>query len=448
MSFLRRALVVAALACSGCALVLGLGDEPTGGADVPDGALGDGDVDPRDGGRGDGSLDGSAADGAGTLDPTFGDGGIIFVSGPAGGDRVALHGVTVRGSTIYVAGEVLYGDGRQAGLVAEYTAEGLPHPTDSMLLAPPTPNAELYAVAVTEDGPVTAVGRAQNATSPSAAYGVVRSGTMLVPINGSSLEDQGGAFTTTGVVVDGGLAGGYVGATAKAAIWDVSTFKPLPVPAEVADASAILDLKLQPGSLTALFLAEDVIDGAIVGRFKLANVTSDNTFGPGGRPRTLQRPGASTSPRAFDANDAGIFVLAQSIGKQASASAPHDAVVLALHTDGIDRLSSFGDAGEQVLDLGGEDVDPTDVAVDTSSRVLVCGTAIGPLVARGFVVRLGSDGRPDTSFGANGVFVLPQELHAEVAAVALLPGGGILVVGSVLTDDGSADRGFIVKVRP
>ncbi|WP_405821563.1 calcium-binding protein [Streptomyces sp. NBC_01390] len=105
-------------------------------------------------------------------------------------------------------------------------------------------------------------------------------------------------------------------------------------------------------------------------------------------------------------------------------------VVARYNADGsID--SSFGNDGRVFADIAGP-TEATDVAIDSNNRIVAAGYTGGEMA----VLRLTSDGIPDTTFGGDGTVTanpagpVPQE-GGDGRALALQPDGKIVVGGQV-----------------
>jgi uncharacterized delta-60 repeat protein len=104
----------------------------------------------------------------------------------------------------------------------------------------------------------------------------------------------------------------------------------------------------------------------------------------------------------------------------------------------LDR--GWGDAG--VATFGGDKRSfATAAALDSQGGVVAGGYL--PQERRGFVARLGPDGRPDVGFGENGFVILERPSMSSAWAVAVDEGGRVLLGGH--TDQGSA---AVVRFSP
>ncbi|MDX3751136.1 calcium-binding protein [Streptomyces sp. AK08-02] len=93
--------------------------------------------------------------------------------------------------------------------------------------------------------------------------------------------------------------------------------------------------------------------------------------------------------------------------------------------------STFGDGGRVFADIAGP-TEANDVAIDSNGRIVAAGYTGGEMA----VLRLNSDGTPDTTFGGDGTVTanpagpVPQE-GGDGRALALQPDGKIVVGGQV-----------------
>lgn len=144
----------------------------------------------------------------------------------------------------------------------------------------------------------------------------------------------------------------------------------------------------------------------------------------------------------------------------------------AIAADGA-PIAAFGDAGLAILTAGdphdrdGQRIEgtswmlvPNDAAVDADDRIVIGGYLNRAELlrpdpdARGAVMRMGADGRPDAGFGSDpdmpGVVVLPDLVpgtaEQRVEAVHLLDDGRILVAGTCTAF--GPTTGFVLRLLP
>jgi uncharacterized delta-60 repeat protein len=159
----------------------------------------------------------------------------------------------------------------------------------------------------------------------------------------------------------------------------------------------------------------------------------DATFGEGGVVRT-----------SFDSDHAaiGADLAVQPDGKiVVVGSRPGvGGVVLRYERDG-DLDPTFDDDGVVFLNLGYE-THLTDVAVQEDGKIAIAGIVglIDNDVLDLLVVRLGSNGSPDPTFGGDGIVSTPITEDSQASAIAIQPDGRVVLAGSVVS--GSVD--FVV----
>jgi hypothetical protein len=84
------------------------------------------------------------------------------------------------------------------------------------------------------------------------------------------------------------------------------------------------------------------------------------------------------------------------------------------------------------------------MAVAANGKIVLAGYAHGNPA----VVRLRPDGTPDSTFGSRGRAVVPRWLHGQATALALTPGGGVLVSGSCWRRGGPSDLRPLLRFGP
>jgi len=99
-------------------------------------------------------------------------------------------------------------------------------------------------------------------------------------------------------------------------------------------------------------------------------------------------------------------------------------VVVKLRSDGTPD-PAFGDGGLATVAIPGRGSGAFKIAVEPNGKIVLGGYALG----RPALARLYADGRPDRSFGTNGVAIAPGRLRGRVTALSLRPHGGIVVAG-------------------
>jgi uncharacterized delta-60 repeat protein len=196
----------------------------------------------------------------------------------------------------------------------------------------------------------------------------------------------------------------------------------------------------------------------------LARYTSsgsfDRSFGSGGVARS------PPIPTAQDTNSLGRAVAIQSNGKLVvvgSATDPTgayaDGLIVERYNSNGSLDASFGSGGVVTALTGQSFGDGYAVAIQPDGKIVAAGSATaagsGGVAPRAAVLRLNADGSLDTSFGAGGIDVLDFGAYSYARAVALQPGGQIVIAGSRgpgaqsataliarLTASGALDRSF------
>jgi uncharacterized delta-60 repeat protein len=165
-----------------------------------------------------------------------------------------------------------------------------------------------------------------------------------------------------------------------------------------------------------------------VARFN-ANGTLDTSFDADGR---ATKDLGTTTDQAFAmrlTSDGGI-VLAGKSGAD---------LALAKFTNAGAIDTSFGSAGVVKLDLAGTSDVANALAIQPDGKLLAAGAAGDATTGRNFaLVRLNSDGSPDTGFGTNGVVTddFSGDLD-EAFGVAMTPAGDIILSGRSTADSSS-----------
>src|SRR5688500_5228013 len=104
-----------------------------------------------------------------------------------------------------------------------------------------------------------------------------------------------------------------------------------------------------------------------------------------------------------------------------------------------DLDASFSGDGKHTIVLGGGlTLDASDVAVQSDGKTVIVGHLRGSSSAQFAVARLNVNGTPDISFGADGTGVVRTTIGPGIAlatAVAIAPGGNIIVAGTAEYDE-------------
>lgn len=174
----------------------------------------------------------------------------------------------------------------------------------------------------------------------------------------------------------------------------------------------------------------------------LANGELDTAFGEGGF--SYFRAGYEVVARAIVRNADGSLIVA---GDADATGAPLRVMLAKLLADGSPD-ASFGEAGFVVLPLGSGMDFATDLALDTSGRIITVGLSLD---ANGyfnsFILRLTPDGALDSTFSDDGKLFLTEFQTVDgLNKVVVTEDGAIYAAGEVQTDDGI--RTLLVKAAP
>lgn len=382
--------------CVGSACDGGAGE--SGSTDSPSG--GDGSVLP-DGGDADGAVPSSCGDGGapGTLDPSFGDGGMVWLK---------YAGSQASGVAVQSDGKLIVVGATQAGFaVIRLLPTGALDPSfgTNGLVTTSIGNTGFYsAVAVQGDGRIVATGGAQFNDNRSYDFAVAR------------------------YLADGGLDPSFGEA-------GVATTSFGPGPFQDDYPRSIL---VQPDGRILVGGYSETNSVTSTGNFALARYNDDGsldgTFGNGGKV-VIDVQATSDAPGVVALLPGGKIVVAGGTAETASASARFDVSAVRLNSDGsID--TSFADAGVLVTNFGTTANSPIRaIAPDTLGRAILVGrlpnAAVGPDFA---AVRIGSTGALDTSFGDGGV-VTTDLGSGESSQAALIQQDGRLVLAGTTGND-------------
>lgn len=356
----------------------------------------------------------------GALDPAFGGDGVVTTDLRGGGD--AISGLAVRADGAIVAGGTSHAPGTGNGpveprfAVARYTDDGALDPSygvggtvETDLAPEPGSREELTSIAVTPDGAVLAAGHVRrDGTTPHAVVVRHTPAGLIDPAFGTAgvVEvDQVPASEATGVVLQdddrvvlGGRAADH------------------PAPPTPAD---------PPGALGS---ATDWT-WALVGL--TADGRRDASFGDEGIARTPVGKGAHALVRAPD----GRLLMAgctcpEPVYRVGGEESPSRLVVARFLSSGdaepsgtVDRR--YGDGGLTSVQVGPAYSAARAAAVDGSGRLVMAGVSSRDVG----LARLVPDGSPDPSFGQGGTVTTPVGGKAEANAVLVQPDGRVVAGG-------------------
>ncbi len=162
----------------------------------------------------------------------------------------------------------------------------------------------------------------------------------------------------------------------------------------------------------------------------LGNGVLDTTFGGGD----------GIVPVGFDVAAVHALAGGATLVAGSSGGAAPDLVVAKLDAAGA-LDSGFGSAGLASVDAGGADT-ATALAIDDGGAIVVAGWSDAPTGIEVAVARLLPGGAPDPAFSGDGVVRLSLGGDAIGNDVAVLPEGGLVVVGG----DQAAERAFVLTL--
>jgi uncharacterized delta-60 repeat protein len=399
--------VVAALAC-GLAFACGDTDEPApeDAGTTPDAAVDSAGVDGStvDGASFDGGVvDGNLADGgdggdaetcpgpAGTLDPSFGDGGMVWLN--------------YRGAQAY-------------GLVTQ-------------------PDGKIVLVGATQAG--FAVFRLLPNGALDPTFGANGLASMLIGVTGNFvsvvLQPDGKIVAAGGAVFSGGrgydfvvaryLANGTLDPSFGEAGIATAGFGPGPFQDDYGRSVSVLpDGRIVVGGFTETNGTRPTENFAVA-MFN-ADGSLDSTFGTGGKV-TIDVRGTPDSPGVIQALAGGKVAIAGGTAETTSVSSQFNASAVRLNADGT-KDTSFGDGGISLPSIGsGVHSLVFDVKIDGSGRLLLSGLHNADFG----VYRLTPSGQLDPSFGEGGVVATDFGSRSDtVFSILLQPDGKIVAVGT------------------
>ena len=341
----------------------------------------------------------------GTLDNTFGTGGIVTLD-VSGGSNDYANGVAIQSDGKIVVAGGTDATGNTDVLLARYTTSGTldtTFDTDGIVTSNVggTINDYASAVALQPDGKIVVAGTIQAATND-------------VLVNRYEANGTRDTFTSRDI-------GGRDGASS---------------------------ISLQSDGKILIAGWTDVLgnDDVLVARLDSA-LDLDATFGTGGIVKT-DIGGDDDSAYGIAVSPSGqVYVVADTV----SATSDDVGVVGYTSTGALD--TDFDTDGKLVTDAGGHDEDASAIAMQSDGKMLVAGYVFDSVSKDDILLaRYDSQGRLDATFGTNGVSIININGASFDWAndVAVQPDGKIVVVGGSGNDllilrrlaDGSADTAF------
>jgi uncharacterized delta-60 repeat protein len=343
-------------------------------------------------------------DAAGTLDASFGDGGIATIDLGGADDEASDAAIAGDGSVVVVGRSDAAGPSRPDIAIVRVALDGLPDPgfgTDGIVRTDVLGGWDQgNAVAVQPDGRIVVVGSA------------VRAGIDgdLVLVRYEPDGSQDGSFGSGGIMTA-----------------DLGTR---------ADDGRALAL-LPDGRIVVAGIAEE--DLALVRC--LPDGTLDPAFGTGGM--TITDLGSDDVADAVALGPDGAILVA---GTTIGAGGDRDLLLARYTADGT-LDPSFGRGGILTTDLGDGDDFGESLVVDADGRIVVAGRATSPTILDLALERVRPDGTLDDGFGAHGTLVVDFHGAGDLGQdVALDDQGRIVAVGS--TADGAATEFALVRATP
>lgn len=400
--------VVAALAC-GLAFACGDTDEtaPEDGGNNPD-ATADAtsaDSSTGDGSSVDGGLDGTLSDGgdggdaetcpgpAGSLDPTFGDGGMVWLK-YRGAQSFAL--------APQPDGKVVVAGGTQAGFaVLRLLPNGALDPTfgtDGLVTTLIGVTGYFVTVVLQPDGKIVAAGGAQLSGARAYEFAVARY------LANGTLDPS---FGESGIATTG--------------------FGPGPFQDDYPQS-----LVLQPDGRILVSGFTETNATTATENFALARLNSDGsldtTFGTNGK-LVIDVRGTPDAPGLATVGPGGKITLVGGSATSTLSTARYDVSAVRLNADGTFD-TSFADAGVLVADFGTQANSPMrSVAIDPAGRAVLGGRLPGVAGDDFAAVRLLSTGAFDPSFGDGGVATTDFGSSEGSSLAMLQTDGRIVLVG-------------------
>jgi uncharacterized delta-60 repeat protein len=205
--------------------------------------------------------------------------------------------------------------------------------------------------------------------------------------------------------------------------------------------------------------AQSNVASLVLARFTSSG-SFDRSFGSGGVVRGPAIPGSrdtNSLGRAVTVQPDGRLVVVGSATDPTGAYA--DGLIVERYNSNGSLDASFGSGGVVTALTGQSFGDGYAVALQPDGKIVAAGSATaagsGGIAPRVAVLRLNADGSLDASFGAGGIDVLDLGAYSYARAIALQPGGQIVIAGSRgpgaqsataliarLTASGALDRSF------
>jgi uncharacterized delta-60 repeat protein len=380
----------------------------------------------------------------GVLDSTFGTGGVVRQGGP--GDGSSIKAALTTGGSILLLGEATLGAAASDLFVLKLTSSGAPDDTFAAGV-----KAQLHdfgngtaanAVAVAGSGRILlAGGRQTDSGRDFVIRGVLPNGYSdpTFGFNGETAVDFGTTSEEAFAVAPAGggqvVAAGCADCDGIAPDFAVARFDADGQPDGSFGTDGLVRLTFGTNlaeNATAVAVQGNgkvVVAGSVSGDFAVARLTTtglpDNSFSGDGKVRTDITSGSGDGAADVVIQGDGKILVA---GTRAVGGSTRFAIVR--YTSGGVLDTTFSGDGKQVLAVGPNNSEATSIMVRPDGKIVIVGKAFGGAQAEIAIVRLLSNGAPDTTFSGDGRATIPiGSVDAIVADAALATGNKVVVGG-------------------
>jgi len=378
----------------------------------------------------------------GVLDSTFGTGGVVRQGGP--GDGSSIKAALTTGGSILLLGEATLGAAASDLFVLKLTSSGTPDDTFAAGLKAQLHDfgtgAAANAVAVAGSGRILLAGGRQNASgSDFVVRGVLPNGYSDPGFAGGEIAVDFGTTSEEAFAVapaGGGqvVAAGCADCDGVAPDFAVARFDADGQPDGGFGTDGLVRLTFGTNlaeNATAVAVQGNgkvVVAGSVNGDFAVARLTTsglpDNTFSGDGKVRTDITSGSGDGAADVVIQSDGKILVA---GTRAVGGSTRFAIVRYTSAGVLD--TTFSGDGKQVLAVGLNNSEATSIMVRPDGKIVVVGKAFGGPQAEIAIVRLLSNGSPDTTFSGDGRATIPVGTLDAIVADAALAAGNKVVVG-------------------
>jgi uncharacterized delta-60 repeat protein len=368
----------------------------------------------------------------GTLDGSFGNGGVVFVAVSSNIDRINAMAVDGLGRIVGVGSARQVGSGNSDWTVVRLLADGAPDPSFGggdgvVVISLPDSNDEAWDLLLQPDGKIVVGGDVYPGGDPDVAVVRLEADGDLDPTFGGG-DGRCDFSTATGIdtdtlhalvpVGDGAVIAAGYGGPGNFDLWAVRI-----------DADGDLDgaygggdgiARIDPGSGSgAVFDAAATADGGVLlagsqgspGRLLMARLDVDGDLDPSfGGDGIVQHDLVADEAEVAEAIALlpdGRAVVGGRGQAEPDSPAGDDLLVARIEADGALDPSFGGGDGWTTLDLGTSREVAYALALDGSGRILLAGQTdlAQPSLADVAVARLEADGSPDPAFGGGASYV-------------------------------------------